>query len=91
MEEVLLETGISRPMLVKAGCDARGIKVREKDKVTMRLEFKFEDETWNYHTVGEVLVITDSQSVYHLTGRQVWKLRKQIEFYRLYNRSFGRH
>ena len=41
MEEVLLETGNSKPVHVKAGCDLKGLKVREKGKITMMLEFKF--------------------------------------------------
>ena len=41
MEEVLLETGNSQPVTVKLGCDLKGVKVREKDKFTMMLEFKF--------------------------------------------------
>ena len=52
MEEVLLESGNSRPVNVKVGCDLKGVKVREREKVTYMLEFKFEDDNWGWHTKG---------------------------------------
>ena len=63
---------------MKVGCDLKGIKIREKGKITMIYEFKYEDDNWSCHTKGETLIITEGSHVYNLSGRQVWKLRKQI-------------
>ena len=91
MEQVLLETGTSKPTNVMIGCDLRGLKIREKDKIALILEFKFEDDNWSYHVKGETLIISEStmNSVFNFSGRQIWKIRKQIEFYQLYIKSFG--
>lgn len=37
MEQVLLETGTSRPINVHIGCDLKGIKIREKGKIAFML------------------------------------------------------
>jgi hypothetical protein len=41
MEQVLLETGNSKPSNVNFGCDIRGLKVSEKGKIPLILEFRF--------------------------------------------------
>jgi len=37
MERVLLETGTSKPVNVYFGCDLRGLKIREKNKIGLML------------------------------------------------------
>jgi hypothetical protein len=37
---------------------------------------------------GETLIIEERSKVFNFRGAQMWKVSEQIEFYRLYVRSF---
>ena len=78
MFESVLETGLSKPVPVKIGCDYQGVKVRERGKVHLSLEFRLIDDTWQHHTSGSTLIITDQQKVFKFMGRQMWKIGQQI-------------
>ena len=34
-------------------------------------------------------MITDNQKTYRFSGREIWKIEQQIQFYTLYTKSFG--
>lgn len=42
---------------VKIGCDIRGLKVQEKNKVSLLYDFQFEDNNWSCGVNGFELVV----------------------------------
>lgn len=73
--------------MVKIGCDLKGIKIRETSKAIMMFEFKFSSKNWTCDMNNLELIIREEKE-YLFVGRDLWKVKKQIEFYRLYYFSF---
>jgi hypothetical protein len=74
-------------MEVRIGCDIKGLKIQEKGKVQPLFDFSFSDPTWNCSVNGFELTIKQ-ENEFSFFGRELWKVKCQLEFYRLYREVF---
>lgn len=61
---------------VMIGCDLRGIRVREKNKSMVLLEFGL-NGTWTCETTGGIFRIREERD-YCFWGSEVWKVKQQV-------------
>lgn len=79
--------GKEEGMEVKIGCDIKGLKIQEKNRASLLFDFKFDEPNWTC-TVNGFELIVKQENEYSFVGRDLWKVKYQLDFYRLYRESF---
>jgi hypothetical protein len=85
---VLIGYGKEDGLEVKIGCDIKGLKVQEKNKVNLLYDFSYEETNWSCASNGFELIVKQEENEYCFYGRDLWKVKYQLDFYRLYRETF---